>query len=296
VSPRPLGAGRARSAAIRRSRVSTLRIATLTAATLACFAANSLLCRAALRPGLVDPASFTSIRIASGAAALGLGLLVVRRARPVGGTLGSALALIVYAVAFSLAYVRIGAGVGALLLFASVQVTMVGWTALRGVRPRPVQVLGVAIALAGLAGLALPGATAPDLPGTALMVAAGVAWGVYSLRGSAARDPVATTAHNFLLSVPLALAVSAVLARDASVTAPGAALAAASGAIASGGGYCLWYAVVPALGATRAAAVQLAVPVLAGMGATAFLGERLTTRVTLAAVAILAGIALTLRR
>jgi drug/metabolite transporter (DMT)-like permease len=276
--------------------VSTLRIATLTAATLACFAANSLLCRAALRPGLVDPASFTSIRIASGAAALGLGLLVVRRARPVGGTLGSALALIVYAVAFSLAYVRIGAGVGALLLFASVQVTMVGWTALRGVRPRPVQVLGVAIALAGLAGLGLPGATAPDLPGAALMVAAGAAWGVYSLRGSAARDPVATTAHNFLLSVPLALAVSAVLARDVSVTAPGAALAAASGAIASGGGYCLWYAVVPALGATRAAAVQLAVPVLAGMGGTAFLGERLTARIALAAVAILAGIALTLRR
>jgi drug/metabolite transporter (DMT)-like permease len=276
--------------------VSTLRIATLTAATLACFAANSLLCRAALRPGLVDPASFTSIRIASGAAALGLGLLVVRRARPVGGTLGSALALIVYAVAFSLAYVRIGAGVGALLLFASVQVTMVGWTALRGVRPRPVQVLGLAIALAGLAGLALPGATAPDVAGAALMVGAGVAWGVYSLRGSAARDPVATTAHNFLLSVPLALAVSAVLAREASVTAPGVALAAASGAIASGGGYCLWYAVVPALGATRAAAVQLAVPVLAGMGATAFLGERLTARIALAAVAILAGIALTLRR
>jgi drug/metabolite transporter (DMT)-like permease len=276
--------------------VPTLRIATLTAATLACFAANSLLCRAALRPGLVDPASFTSIRIASGAVALGLGLLVVRRARPAGGTVGSAVALIAYAIAFSLAYVRIGAGVGALLLFAAVQVTMVGWSAFRGVRPRPVQLLGLAVALAGLAALALPGASAPDLGGAALMVGAGAAWGVYSLRARAASDPVATTAHNFLLGVPFALALSALLARDASVTAPGVALAAASGAIASGGGYCMWYAVVPALGATRAAAVQLAVPVLAGMGATAFLGEQLTARVAVAAVGILSGIALTLRR
>jgi drug/metabolite transporter (DMT)-like permease len=276
--------------------VSTLRIATLTAATLACFAANSLLCRAALAPRLVDPATFTTVRLVSGAATLTVLLALARRARPSGGTAGSALALFLYAAAFSLAYVRIGAGVGALLLFAAVQVTMVGWTALRGVRPRPVQLVGVAVALAGLAGLAAPGATAPDPAGAALMLAAGVAWGAYSLRGRGARDPLAITAHNFVLGVPPAVALSVALVRDASATPAGLALAAASGALASGGGYSLWYAVVPELGATRAAAVQLAVPVLAGLGATAFLGERLTARIVIAGAAILAGIALTLRR
>jgi drug/metabolite transporter (DMT)-like permease len=268
----------------------------LTAATLACFAANSLLCRAALRPRLVDPATFTLVRVASGAAVLVLVLAIGRRARPAGGNVGSAVALFAYAATFSLAYVRIGAGVGALLLFAAVQVTMVGWAAVRGARPRPVQVIGVAIALAGLAFLALPGSTAPDPAGAGLMLASGAAWGAYSLRGRAGRDPLATTAHNFLFAAPLALAFGAVLARDATATAAGVALAAASGAIASGGGYSLWYAVVPALGATRAAAVQLAVPVLAGLGATAFLGERLTARIAIAGAAILAGIALTLRR
>jgi drug/metabolite transporter (DMT)-like permease len=268
----------------------------LTAATLTCFAANSLLCRAALRPRLVDPATFTLVRIASGAAALAVLLVVRGRARPTGGTIGSALALFVYAATFSLAYVRIGAGVGALLLFAAVQVTMVGWAALRGVRPRRAEVFGLAVALAGLAFLALPGATAPDPVGAALMLASGAAWGAYSLRGRMARDPLATTAHNFLFAAPLALVFGAALARDASASATGVALAAASGAIASGGGYSLWYAVVPALGATRAAAVQLAVPVLAGLGATLFLGERLTVRVAVAGAVILAGIALTLRR
>ncbi|WP_248357887.1 DMT family transporter [Anaeromyxobacter oryzae] len=278
-----------------RARPSLLRIALLTAATLACFAANSLLCRAALGPRRADPATFTLVRIASGAVVLAL-VLAARRARPAGGTLGSALALFVYAAAFSLAYVRIGAGVGALLLFAAVQVTMLGWSAVRGVRPRPLQVLGVGVALAGLTWLAAPGASAPDPRGAALMLAAGAAWGVYSLRGRAAGDPLATTAHNFLLSVPLAVALGVAYARGASASPAGVALAVASGALASGGGYSLWYAVVPALGATRAAAVQLAVPVLAGAGATVFLGEQLTARVGVAAVAILAGIAVTLRR
>jgi drug/metabolite transporter (DMT)-like permease len=261
-----------------------------------CFAANSLLCRAALAPGLADPATFTSVRLASGAAALALLLGIARRARPAGGSWGSALALFLYAAAFSLAYVRIGAGVGALVLFPAVQLTMVGWTALRGARPGRRQLLGIAVALAGLAWLTAPGATAPDLAGAALMLSAGVAWGAYSLRGRTAPDPLAITAHNFLLSLPLTAALSLALAREASATPAGLALAAASGALASGGGYSLWYAVVPALGATRAAALQLATPVLAGLGATAFLGEHLTPRIAVAGAAILAGIALTLRR
>jgi drug/metabolite transporter (DMT)-like permease len=272
------------------------RLAALTLASLVCFAANSLLCRAALRPGLIDPATFTSVRLASGAAVLGLVLAASRRVRPSGGSSASALALFLYAAAFSLAYVRIGAGVGALLLFAAVQVTMVGWSALRGTRPSRRQAFGIGVALAGLGSLSLAGASAPDPLGAGLMLGAGAAWGAYSLRGRSTRDPLAITASNFLLSVPLTLAFTAVSLPSASFTLSGIGLAAASGALASGGGYSLWYAVVPSLGATRAAAVQLAVPVLAGLGATALLGERLTPRLAVAAGAILGGIALMLRR
>lgn len=270
--------------------------AVLTGATLVCFAANSLLCRAALGPRLVDAATFTSVRVASGAATLAIILAGARRQRPTGGSAGSAAALFAYAAAFSLAYLRIGAGVGALLLFAAVQVTMVAWSTVRGARPRPVQWLGIAIALAGLAYLALPGAKAPDPLGAVLMLAAGVAWGVYSLRGRTALDPLATNADNFLRALPFALALSAILARSFSWTPEGVILAAASGAFASAVGYTLWYAAVPALGATRAAAVQLAVPVLAGTGATLFLGERLTARVAISGASILTGIALTVLR
>ena len=273
-----------------------LRTVALTAMTLVCFAANSLLCRAALRPRLIDAATFTSIRLVSGAAALALILAMTKRERPAGGSVGSAVALFAYAGAFSLAYVRIGAGVGALLLFGAVQVTMLGWSVARGARPGGLAWFGIAIGLVGLACLALPGASAPDPAGAALMIAAGIAWGAYSIRGGSARDPLATNADNFLRAVPFTLALSAVLLRGFAATRDGVLLAAASGALASGGGYSLWYAVVPALGATRASVVQLAVPVLAGLGATAVLGERLTSRVAISGAAILVGIALALRR
>ncbi len=279
-----------------RAGIGRLRTVALTAATLVCFAANSLLCRAALRPRLIDAATFTSIRLVSGAAALALILAMTKRERPAGGSVGSAVALFAYAGAFSLAYVRIGAGVGALLLFGAVQVTMLGWSVARGARPGWLAWFGIAIGLGGLACLALPGASAPDPAGAALMIAAGVAWGAYSIRGGSARDPLATNADNFLRAVPFTLALSAALLRGFAATRDGVLLAAASGALASGGGYSLWYAVVPALGATRASVVQLAVPVLAGLGATAFLGERLTSRVALSGAAILVGIALALRR
>ncbi|BDG10572.1 DMT family transporter [Anaeromyxobacter paludicola] len=268
----------------------------LTAATLVCFAGNSLLCRAALRPRLLDAATFTTVRLLSGAAALTLIAVARRRERPRGGSLAAAVALVAYAVAFSLAYVRMGAGVGALLLFGAVQVTMVGWSVARGARPGAVQWLGLGVALAGLASLGLPGASAPPLAPALLMVVAGAAWGAYSLLGRSDGDPVAKNADNFLRALPFAVAVSAALHGELTLSWPGVLLASASGALASGAGYSLWYAVVPALGATRAAAVQLAVPVLAGLGATAFLGERLTPRVAASGAAILAGIALTLRR
>jgi drug/metabolite transporter (DMT)-like permease len=244
----------------------------------------------------MDPATFTSIRIASGAAALAVVAALRRRGARRTGSIGSGFVLFLYAAAFSLAYVRIGAGVGALLLFAAVQVTMLGWSVAHGARPRPVQWVGVAMALAGLAWLALPGASAPDPVGAILMLVAGAAWGSYSLRGRSAPDPVATNAGNFLVAVPFAIALSLAMLRDIAPTGPGILLAVASGALASGGGYSLWYEVVPALGVTRAATVQLAVPVLAVAGASALLGERVTLRIALSGAAILAGVALTIRR
>jgi drug/metabolite transporter (DMT)-like permease len=257
------------------------------------FAANSLLCRAALGAGLADPAFFTGVRLASGAIVLGA-LVALRgpgRRRPRGGSWASAAALFAYAAAFSLAYVRIPAGVGALLLFPSVQVSMIAWALRGGERLLPRQWLGTAVALAGLAAMNLPGARAPDPAGAALMIAAGVAWAVYSVRGRASKDPLATTADNFVRSVPF-VALLALVPGGAHPTPAGAALAVASGALASGLGYALWYAALPLLGVTRAAVVQLSVPAVAALGGALLLGERLVPRIAVAGCAILAGTAL----
>jgi drug/metabolite transporter (DMT)-like permease len=271
-------------------------IAALTAASLACFAANSLLARRALGGGAIDPATFTAVRLGAGALVLPLLALAGGR-RPAGGGWGPALALFLYAGAFSLAYLRIHAGPGALLLFAAVQATMLGWSVLRGERPTAVQWTGAALALGGLAYLTLPGARGGvDPSGALLMLAAGAGWGAYSLRGRSARDPLATTAANFLRAAILAGPLALLLLPRAHATSAGLALAAASGALASGVGYSLWYAAVPALGPTRAATVQLAVPVLTALVAAGLLGERVTARLALSAAAILGGVALSLRR
>jgi drug/metabolite transporter (DMT)-like permease len=273
----------------------------LTAGALLCFAANSLLARAALGGTLgaarADAATFTALRVGSGAAALAL-LAAGRGRRPVGGSWRSAAALLGYAAAFSLAYVRIPAAMGALLLNSAVQITMVGIGVAQGARPTRLQWLGVLVSLAGLAYLTRPGAHGADGLGEALMVIAGVAWGVYSLRGRTARDPLATTADNFVRATALALPLAAgfVLVQGARLSAPGAALAVASGALASGGGYTLWYAVMPSLGATRAAALQVSVPAIAAAGGVVLLGEPLTWRLVVAAAVILGGIGLTLAR
>jgi drug/metabolite transporter (DMT)-like permease len=275
-----------------------MRIALLTVLALVGFAANSLLCRAALAGGgrLIDAASFTGVRLLSGALVLGL-LLRSRGGSAQGGSWGSALALFAYAAGFSLAYVRISAGVGALLLFGCVQATMLGTGLMRGERPRPLEWVGLLLALGGLVGLTAPGATAPDLVGAGLMAGAGVAWGIYSLRGRGSTDPLAATARNFLLSVPMALALSAVSAGvwgAPHATARGVVLAVASGALASGVGYSLWYAALPHLTATRAAIVQLSVPVLAATGGVLLLGEQVTARLLGAGSALLCGVLLAL--
>jgi drug/metabolite transporter (DMT)-like permease len=252
------------------------------------FAGNSLLCRVALRHTSIDAASFTTIRLASGAALLSL----IARRRAGGGSWGSALALFAYACAFSFAYVTLTVATGALLLFGAVQTTMIGRGLWTGERLRGPQIVGLVCALGGLVGLLLPGLSAPPPLGAALMLGAGVAWGVYSLRGRGASDPTCVTAGNFVRSVPFALVLSLATAGRGSIDVPGAAYAALSGAVASGIGYVVWYAALPSLAATTAATVQLSVPVVTALSGIVLLGEPMTPRVALASAAILGGIAL----
>jgi drug/metabolite transporter (DMT)-like permease len=273
-----------------------MRTAALTAAALVGFAANSLLCRMALGPRLVDAATFTSIRIVSGAVAL---FIVGRMAAPArnadvspAGSWASAAALFVYAAAFSFAYLRIGAGVGALLLFGAVQATMLAWGLRRGERLQWPEWAGLTAAVAGLVALVAPGLSAPDTVGAVLMIAAGIAWGAYSLRGRGASRPLAATASNFARAVPLACALSIALLGSAHADPHGALLAATSGALTSGVGYSLWYAALADLTATQAAIVQLSVPVLAAAGGVVLLGETLTPRLVACGAIILGGVAL----
>jgi drug/metabolite transporter (DMT)-like permease len=274
---------------------SATRIAILTVLAMLAFAGNSLLCRAALQGNAIDPASFSVIRLISGAALLG----TIHRARRGGALAGSwlsALALFAYVVGFSFAYVRLTVATGALLLFGAVQVTMIGKAVARGMRMSWIQWLGSALAVGGLVVLTLPGLVTPSPGAAALMLAAGVAWGVYSLRVNRAQDPVSETAGNFLRTVPIVVVMAVVLSRSMHVTTIGASYAIASGAVASGLGYALWYAVVPELGPIRAAVVQLAVPAIAALGGVLLLSESFTLRVTMASLAILGGVALGLRR
>jgi drug/metabolite transporter (DMT)-like permease len=269
-----------------------LRTLTLTLLAMAAFAGNSLLCRAALRDTDIDAASFTAVRIVAGAVMLWL-IVRLRRGTPGGhGSWGSAAALFLYAAAFSFAYLSLSAATGALLLFGAVQVTMVGIGLLRGEHLRPGQWTGLALASAGLVGLLLPGLSAPPLAGALLMIAAGVAWGVYSLRGRAGGDPTVVTAGNFVRACLPAVVLAAALLPWATLDTAGVILALLSGAVTSGIGYAIWYAALPGLSATRAASVQLSVPVLTALAGVVLLAEPLSLRLLLASAAVLGGIAL----
>ncbi len=272
--------------------MSIARVVALTSLTMIAFAGNSVLCRIALKDTSIDAASFTTIRLISGAMMLWLIVQMRSGTRSGRGNWSSALALIVYAIAFSYAYVSLSTASGALLLFGAVQATMIGYGIWTGERLRRLQLLGLLLAFGGLVGLFLPGLTAPPLVGSLLMLSAGVAWGVYSLRGKGAGDPTRVTAGNFMRAVPVTVALSVFTLGSASVDAAGVWYAVASGALASGMGYALWYTVLPALKATHAATVQLSVPVIAAVGGVLFLGEPITLRLTLASTAILGGIAL----
>lgn len=283
------------------------RLASLTLLAMIAFAGNSILCRFALKQTPIDAASFTTIRLLSGALALFL-ISAYRNSnnakaggeraysRSYGGDWKSGLALFIYASTFSFAYASLATGTGALLLFGAVQVTMIvaGWYS--GERLLLRQTTGLILALSGLVVLVLPGLSAPSWAGAMLMLIAGIAWGIYSLLGRKVIDPVVATTGNFLRATPFALLLSIVMLAQMRIDSWGALYAVLSGAVTSGVGYILWYAALRGLTAARAASVQLIVPVLAAVGGTALLNEPVSLRLLIACVAILGGIALVLLR
>lgn len=277
------------------------RTLALTVFALLAFAGNSILCRMALGDDRIDPATFTLIRLVSGALALwAIHFTLHRRKRSQdshpkrSGSWMSAAMLFLYAACFSFAYVSLDTGTGALILFGMVQVTMLAASIVGGKHPNRIEWLGWVLAMLGLIYLVAPGVSAPPLLGAALMALAGVAWGVYSLRGRGERDALAGTTFNFVRTVPLVLGLAILGLAQPNVSAYGAMLALISGAVTSGIGYAVWYSVLPALSTLQAAMVQLAVPVIAALGGVLLLSEALSVRMVIAGALVLGGIALSL--
>ena len=273
----------------------TARTLLLTTLAMLAFAGNSLLCRVALRDTGIDPTSFSALRLLAGALVLGLLLRLRRGPSTVTGDWRGAVALFVYAAAFSYAYVNLDAGTGALLLFASVQLSMIAWGLFKGERLSPRQTLGSALALAGLVGLLLPGAsTTPAIAASLLMILSGIAWGAYSLLGRGSSDPLAATAGSFIRAMPIAAVLCLVAFPSLAWDRPGVIYALLSGGLTSGVGYAIWYAVLPRLAATQAASIQLSVPLLTALAGSLLLSEPLTGRLLVAGLTILGGIVLVL--
>ena len=273
--------------------------ALLTSLALVAFASNSLLTRLALGAGAMDAATFTTIRLLAGACVLAAIVRAQGGPSPLaraGGrrALVGPLALFAYAAPFTFAYVRIGAATGALLLFGAVQITMIGWGIAAGERPRLRSWVGIAAAAAGLAWLVLPAVRRPDPIGSALMIVAGCAWGVYSLAGKKATDALAANARSFVWAVPLAALLNLASAASVFVSARGVLLAAISGGVTSGLGYAVWYRALRGLTATQAGIVQLSVPVIAAAGAVLLLHESVSPRLASSGVAVIGGLALVL--
>lgn len=269
----------------------------LTAIALTAFAGNSILCRLALGAAAIDPASYTAVRLVSGALMLRLiGRFLGSRLSPTrsSGSWGAGALLFLYAAAFAYAYRSLSAGTGALILFAAVQLTMIGSALRAGEKPSPLEWLGWFVAMTGLVYLIFPGIAAPSFAGSMLMAAAGIAWGAYSLLGRGVGDPVQTTADNFLRAVPLVLVLALVQLPLLTASPVGVIWAVLSGTITSALGYVIWYTVLDRLTATRAATLQLSVPVIAAFGGVAFLSEEVTARSLIAATAILGGIGLSM--
>jgi drug/metabolite transporter (DMT)-like permease len=273
-----------------------LRTPIITALALIAFAANSIICRMALGEGSIDPASFTTIRIISGAVALFFIVRITRKddSQKHPGSWISGTMLFLYAVPFSFAYVSLNTGIGALILFGSVQATMILVGLLKGERPHILEWCGLLVALSGLVYLVLPGLEAPSLLGALLMTTAGVSWGIYSLRGFNVTNPTAVTGDNFLRAVPPVIVISLLMVTKLNLSLNGIFLAFLSGALTSGIGYVLWYAALQVLSATRAATVQLLVPIIAALGGILILSEPITLRLVFSGIMIIGGVGTTL--
>lgn len=278
--------------------MSLARLSLLTSLAMVAFASNSILCRLALSETSIDAASFTLVRLVSGA--LVLGSLLSLKVYPANhqGNWPSAIALFAYAALFSYAFLELPAGTGTLILFGAVQAYMIGYGLFKGEQLNLLQWLGFCVALAGLVGLVLPGISAPPMLAALLMAGAGIAWGVYSIRGKVNANPLLVSASNFLLTIPLAMGLTAIAAvtHGLSIDLVGIGFALASGSLTSAVGYLIWYSVLPELRAMNAATIQLSVPVLAAIGGVLLLSETMTLRLVLASIAILGGIGLVIRQ
>lgn len=269
----------------------------LTTFALVCFALNSILCRMALAAGEIDAASFTLVRLVSGAVVLAFILAINRKTRSTlkSGSWASAFFLFAYAIAFSFAYLSLTAATGALILFGFVQLTMIGVSIFRGERPTLLEFTGLFVAAGGLTYLVFPGLSAPPFISSLLMAAAGMAWGSYTLRGKGSEDPLADTAGNFVRSVPMIIIVSIPLWAGFDLSSRGVLVAVLSGAVASGVGYAVWYSALKFHSATRAGVLQLSVPLLAAIGGVFLLGEVADVRLAVATLLTLGGIGLCIR-
>ena len=258
------------------------------------FAANSVLCRLALGEDSIDAASFTVIRLLAGAAVLYLLILLntSKTASDAKGSWSASLMLFLYAITFSYAYITLETGTGALILFASVQISMILLSVLSGNRLHTAEWLGIVISCIGFVYLVLPAVKTPSLTGFILMTTAGIAWGVYSLKGRGTQNPLFDTAYNFIRTIPFIIVLSIFTLYDAQATPRGILLAVMSGAIASGIGYAIWYRALTGLSATQAAVVQLLVPVIAAFGGVIFVSEAITLRLVISAIMILGGISI----
>jgi drug/metabolite transporter (DMT)-like permease len=271
-----------------------LKTAVFTGLALIAFAANSVLCRLALGTGAIDAASFTAIRLLSGAVTLLL-ILIVRREKsllPRKGSWISSIMLFLYAITFSYAYITLDTGTGALILFGAVQISMILISVFSGNRLHTSEWLGMALAFAGFVYLVLPGVSTPSPLGFSLMMVSGIAWGIYTLRGRGSENPLRDTAHNFLRTIPLIAILVTLAIKQTQFSFEGIMYAAISGGLASGVGYSIWYAALRGLSATQAAVIQLLVPVIAALGGILFVSEVITSRLAVSALMILGGILL----
>lgn len=271
-----------------------LKTIILTGLALIAFAANSILCRLALGSEAIDASSFTVIRLLSGTIVLLIIICSTRKTTRVStkGSWAASFMLFIYAVTFSYAYISLDTGTGALILFGAVQITMILLSLITGTRLHFSEWTGVTIAFSGFVYLVLPGVTAPSTAGFLLMTVAGIAWGIYTLKGRSSKSPLMDTAYNFFRTTPFVILLAVITINNTNYSSEGILFALLSGGITSGIGYTIWYIALGGLSSTQAAVLQLSVPVIAALGGVVFVSEAITFRLIISATMVLGGILL----